>query len=207
MNSNFERNNELGGSIKKPRGIWDYVYAISQIIQLLIVVVILAVTFVPALREGPGTTFALGLIVIPILVLVLAMIALSNLVTLPLYMIKKRPGSIASVAGILSLLLSIVILLGVGYFIYQFQSARTPGTVTEISVEQAKEMLIKCDIDAFYTRSAFKDMRPEDSSTGVLLYTSNGKDTLLLNIAKRHMPELLPIAQDAQKTCGYFTID
>jgi len=175
----------------------------------------------------PGTEF-IGMIVFVTLVPAVGLIAFINLIGLPLYMRRHRPQGKGLVLSILSLLVSIILALYGAYSVYQFyvaapkhinelsqksqekfaaelQQFAASNAKPEITKDDAIALLNSCQLRGFYytnqTSPKEEGNWAESSTTGVVLTKIDGKP-YRISIADRLIPELVPIARQAQKTCG-----
>ena len=142
-------------------------------------------------------------------------------------MVRHRPHGKGLVFCILSLLVSVILALYGANSVYQFRVAApkhvnqlrqqskqkiqaqqqqfaTDNANPEITKDEAIALLNSCQLSGFYyTNQTDKSDGEwgELSSTGVVLTKINGKP-YRISIADRLVPELVPIARQAQKTCG-----
>lgn len=150
--------------------------------------------------------------------------AFINVIGLPIYLVKYRPARKGMIFGVISFLLSLVLALYAGYYFYQMrvvfpaEQQRLDAELQEkfreydethkvvypeITKEEAISLLNDCKLIGFY----YTDQNdPEDgtggnlATTGVML-TTMGEEPLRISIADSLIPELVPIAREAQKDC------
>lgn len=211
---------------------WWYFFIVLGILQALGVgafFLIMMWAFQQAKAGVSGTEF-IGLLVFVTLVPAVGLIALINLIGLPIYMRKHKPRGKGLVFSILSLAVSIILALYGAYSVYQFRVA-VPKRVDKLSEEsqqkfQAQEqqfaadnakpeitkdeainLLKACKLNGFYYTDQTDKSDPanggwgELSSTGVVLTKVDGQP-FRISIADRLIPELVPVARQAQKTCN-----
>lgn len=174
-------------------------------------------------RAGVSGTEFIGLIVFVTLVPVVGLIALFNLIGLPLYMWKYKPQGQDLVLGIISLAISVCIALYGAHSLYQlfveaprsaqksqkesaekYRKYAAQAEKPEITKEAAVELLKSCKLKGFYyTNQSDKSNGGwgELSTTGVVVTYVDG-EPYRISIADRLLPELLPIAREEQKRCG-----
>ncbi|MDB5163671.1 MAG: hypothetical protein JWS12_288 [Candidatus Saccharibacteria bacterium] len=209
---------------------WRYFFIVLGMLQALGVGIFFFVMTwaIQQAKAGVSGTEFIGLIVYVTLVPAVGLIAFINLVGLPMYMRRHKPHGKGMVFSILSLLVSVILALYGAYSVYQFRVA-TPKHIQqlsqqsqqkiqaqqqqftadnskpEITKDEAIQLLKTCKLKGFYyTNQTTKDDSGnwgELSSTGVVLTKIDGKP-YRISIADRLIPELVPIAREAQKTCG-----
>jgi len=139
----------------------------------------------------------------------------------------KRPVSVGRLFKVLALTISIIVVIYVGTMVYQWnvwksdyqkENAALAAQIQKendqyikdhsndvISKDQAILLLENCQVQTLYYsyQTSTKSGRwGELSATGVALdRTYTGNETADMSIADRHIPELVPIAKEAQKTC------
>lgn len=163
----------------------------------------------------------LFIIMIPAIVIVAGV----NLIGLPFYIRYQKPRGRNLALFVLSFLISCTLFFGGAYFTYQqytsvnhiidesnrksAQSDREYAIAnadSEITKEQAIDLLQTCKLrDFYYTAQTVKNDPSrggwgELSSTGVVLMKLGGKPDAI-SIADQLIPELVPIARDAQRKC------
>jgi hypothetical protein len=158
----------------------------------------------------------------------LGLLALINLIGLITYVIKRKPRRVVGwIFTALSFLLSGVLFAYGAYATYQMRVAipnqenqaaqqrkeefkkdaeqfAKDNAKPEITKEQAIELLQTCQLSGFYyTNQNDRDSGNwgELSSTGVVLTKINGKP-FRISISDKLVPELVPVAREAQKKCG-----
>ncbi len=209
---------------------WRYFFILLGILQILGVVLFFMVMTWAAqkAKEGLSGTEFVALFLYATLVPATGLIALVNLIGLPIYIAKHKPHLIGLISSIISLLISAVLALYGGYTIYQMQVAfpkqekeffeqhqkeyeqqkqqfAADNAKPEITKDEAIELLRTCQIYGFYyTNQTSRDNGGwgELSSTGIVLTKVDGRP-YRISIADRLVSELVPIAREAQKTCGW----
>lgn len=164
-----------------------------------------------------------------VIVPVVAVIAVINLIGLPIYMRKHKPRGVGFVFAVVSLVISAVLALFGAYSAYELATYKTTtqrlsdesrqkneqrqqefaanNAAPEITKEEAIELLKTCKLKGFYYTHQTDKSDPvnggwgELSSTGVVVTKLNGQP-YRISIADRLIPELVPIAREAQKTCS-----
>jgi hypothetical protein len=215
-------------SAQKPSK-WRYFFIVLGIIQAIGVAIFFFVMTwaIQQAKAGVSGTEFIGLIVYVTLVPAVGLVAFINLVGLPIYMAKHKPHGKGLVFGILSLLVSVILALYGAYSVYQFRVAApkqikqlsqqsqqkiqatqqqfaTDNAKPEITKVEAIQLLQSCQLKGFYyTKQTDKEGGNwgELSSTGIVLTKIDGKP-YRISIADKLVPELVPIARTAQKTCG-----
>ena len=141
---------------------------------------------------------------------------------------RHKPQGKGMVFSILSLLVSVILALYGAYSVYQFRVAapkhiqqlshqteqkiqakqqqfNADNASPEITKDDAIALLNSCQLRGFYYTNQTSPKEDgnwaESSSTGVVLTKIDGKP-YRISIADRLVPELVPIARQAQKTCG-----
>lgn len=170
-----------------------------------------------------GTEF-IGLILYITIVPAVAILSLINVIGLPIYILKEKlRGTRLSFAVFLFAFSGLLVFYGGYNFLvltvnranledqYKQETEKIQQAIDnanpEITKEEAIELLKTCQLSGFYYTSqtgksdSANSGRVELSSTGVVLTTVSGKPHGI-SIADRLIPELLPIARQAQKTCG-----
>jgi hypothetical protein len=211
---------------------WRYFFIVLGVLQILVVVLFFFVIWwaIQQAKAGVSGTEFIGLFLFITLVPAAGILAIINLVGLPIYMKKHKPHGKGMVFSILSLAVSSVLILYGAYSIYQlrvvvprqaneftkqsqqkFQAQRqqfaTDNARPEITKDEATQLLKTCKLKGFYytNQTDKSDVANggwgELSSTGVVLTKIDGQP-YRISIADRLIPELVPIAREAQKTCG-----
>jgi hypothetical protein len=211
---------------KRTKGVpFFMVLALLQIVGIALYFLVMLAISQQAKAGESGTEF-IALFVFATIVPAVAIIALINLIGLPIYLLKHRPRGKWLVISIISLVMS-VILVGYGvytaYGLYVYprklaeqsrqksektqQEFATDNAKPEITKEEAIRLLQACKLKGFYYTKQTDKSDPanggwgELSSTGVVL-TKVDKQPYRISIADRLIAELVPIARQAQKTCG-----
>lgn len=200
---------------------------ILQAVGVAIFLLEIMLATLQSMTGGSGTEFIGFLILYAIWVPVAELAALINLVGLPIYMARHKPHGRGLVFSILSLTVSIVIAVYGAYSVYLLlvalpnhlkqaseqsrqqsqaleQKFASDNAKPEITKEESISLLRSCQLGGFYyTKQTSKNNGGwgELSSTGVVLTKVDGKP-YRISIADRLVPELVPIAREAQKTCG-----
>jgi len=183
-------------------------------------------------KAGVSGTEFIGLFLFITLVPAVGIIAFINLIGLPIYMIKHKPHGKGLVFSIVSLIISALLALYGAYSVYQLRVATpnrinelneqfeqksqeedrqfiAANAKPEITKEEAIELLKTCKLKGFYYTKQTESENlhnmqfpsPETSSTGVVLVKIDS-EPYRISIADRLIPELVPIAREAQKTCA-----
>lgn len=226
------QSNEFEQSPVQKPSKWRFFFVVLGIMQFVGVtafIMILAGADRQAKAGASGTEF-IGLLLLVTVVPAVGLVALINLVGLPIYMAKRKPHGKGLVFGILSLLISLPIFLFGMFIFYQIRVAmpnhqeevssqskqryaqdaqkfRAANAKPEITKEEAINLLKTCELKGFYYTNQTDKSDPanggwgELSSTGIVLTTVDGRP-YRISIADRLIPELVPIAREAQKTCG-----
>ena len=208
---------------------WRYFFVVLGILQALGVAVFFLIMFwaIQQAKAGVSGTEFIGLILFVTLVPAVGIIALINLIGLPIYMRKFKPRGKGLVLAVVSLVISVILFLYGAYSVYQLRVA-VPRQIDELSEqsrkdseqreqefaadnanpeitkEEAIKLLQSCKLKGFYyTKEADKEhgTSPATSATGVVLTKIDG-EPYRISIADRLIDELVPIAREAQKTCG-----
>lgn len=201
---------------------WRYFFIVLGILQLLGVGFFISV--MASIGGKTGSEF-IALALFATIVPVVGLIGFINIIGLPIYMAKHKPRGKGLVFSVLSLLLSTALALYAADTVYQFlvvapadikqsqqkiqaqqQKFVADNTTPEITKEQAINLLQTCQLKGFYyTNQTDKDKTGggwgELSTTGVVLTKIDGKP-YRISIANRLVSELVPVARQAQKTCG-----
>ncbi len=211
---------------------WRYFFIVLGILQAIGVgIFFMVMTWaIQQAKAGVSGTEFIGLIVYATLVPGVGLIAFINLVGLPIYMSKHKPHGKGLVLSILSLLVSVILALYGAYSVYQFRVAlpkhinkltqqsqqkfqtqqqqfATNNSKPEITKDEAIQLLKTCKLKGFYYTKQTDKSDPanggwgELSSTGIVLTKVDGQP-YRISIADRLIPELVPVAREAQKTCG-----
>lgn len=208
---------------------WRYFFIVLGVLQAIGVgVFFLVMTWaIQQAKAGVSGTEFISLIVYVTLVPAVGLIAFINLIGLPMYMRRHKPHGKGLVFSILSLAVSIILALYGAYSVFQFrvaapkqikqlsqqtdqkiqakqQAFNADNAKPEITKDEAIQLLQSCQLKGFYyTKQTDKSNGEwgELSSTGVVLTKIDGQP-YRISIADRLIPELVPIARQAQKTCG-----
>lgn len=207
---------------------WRYLFIVIGILQAAGIALFLLVILwagQQAAAGASGTEF-IALILFVTVVPAVAAISLINLIGLPIYIVKQKPRGKRLAITILSLAISALLLLYGAYSVYGLtfypkklseesrqrteqsqQEFAADNAKPEITKEEAIELLKTCKLKGFYYTNQTDKSDPADggwgelSTTGVVLTKSDGQPHRI-SIADRLIPELVPIAREAQKTCG-----
>ncbi len=205
---------------------WRYLFIVLGILQFLGVAVYFII--MNGISGQPGSEFivlALAVTFVP----VMGLVALINLIGLPIYLRKHKPEGRGLVLAVVSLVISIGLVLsgifGVSIWRmagtnYQSRSSElskkneqkekqflADNAKPEITKEEAVALLNTCKLKGFYYTNQTNKTYPanggwgELSTTGVVLTKVDGKP-YRISIADKLIPELVPIARTAQTTCG-----
>ncbi len=206
----------------KKKSKWRYVFIVLGILQILGVIGYFAAFFL-AMNSIAGMFFILYIFAyyIP----ALGVLALVNLIGLALFLIIRKARGVGLILGILSLLVSLVIVAYAGYISYQTYvvapqqmaeyTARSierdkeyeierANAISEISKDEAITLLNTCKLRGFYYTDQTKEGNGNNGelvASGVVL-TKVDDEPYRISIADRHIEELVPIARAAQSTCG-----
>jgi len=184
-----------------------------------------------AIGGKPGSEF-IGIFFEITIVPIIGVAALINLIGLPIYFSKKRPRGKSRLFLFIAFLISIVlfffIAIGAYGFVTAFRSEKMIATQQEKLVEEenkqydkefaaenprperskeeAIQLIQSCVVEKLFYAYQNNNNRQsgewgELSSTGAVVTVIDGKPSMM-SIADRLVPELLPIAQEAQKTCN-----
>lgn len=218
---------QLGQLSEQKPSKWRYFFIVLGVLQALGVAMFFGIMSSIAGQTG-GEFVALLLFVT--LVPAVGLIALINLIGLPIYMRKNKPHGKGLVFSIISLVISVILALYGAYSVYQMRVAvpkhinelseqsrqkseqrqqefATANAKPEITKEEAIQLLKTCKLKGFYYTNQTDKSDPanggwgELSSTGVVLTKVDGQP-YRISIADKLIPELVPIAREAQKTCG-----
>lgn len=208
---------------------WRYVFIVTAILQILGIAGFFSImqSAVEVGQSGASGSEFIALIAFA-MVPFLGLFALINLIGLIIYTIKRTPRSVLGwVSVVVSLLLSTILMLWGAYILYQMrivvpaqenvaeqQHERAykeaadrfarDNANPEITKDEAITLLKTCQLSGFYyTNQTDRDNGDwgELSSTGVVLTKIEGKP-FRISIADKLAPELIPIAREAQRTCG-----
>jgi len=214
--------------VRKPSK-WRYFFIALGIMQILGVILFFLIMSwaVRQANAGVSGTEFVGLALFFTLVPAVGLIALVNIIGLPIYVIKQKPKGKWFVLCILSVAISLMPAFYGAYSFYLIkvavpeqsqevdtkirkeseasrQAFASDNSNPEITKEETIELLKTCQLSGFYyTNQTEKDEYGgwgELSSTGVVLTKIDGKP-YRVSIADRLVPELVPIAREAQKTC------
>ncbi len=210
---------------------WRYFFIILGILQAIGVGIFFFVMTWAAqqAKSGVSGTEFIGLILYVTLVPAVGLIAFINLIGLPIYMHRHKPRGKNMVFSVLSLSVSVILALYGAYSVYQLRVAlpkhvnnltqqaqqktqatqqqfNSDNSKPEITKVEASQLLQSCQLKGFYYTKQTDKSDPtnggwgELSSTGVVLTKVDGKP-YRISIADKLVPELVPIARAAQKTC------
>lgn len=224
--SSPSNNGEL--EVKKPSK-WRYFFIFLGAVQVLGVALffLIIAQAVQDANAGVSGTEYIALILFVTLVPATGIVAFINLIGLPIYMVKNKPSGKGLIFSVMSLIFSLVLALYGAYSIYELRIAlpaqekkwseqsrkeseardkqfAEDNAKPEITKEDAISLLKNCQLKGFYyTNQTDKENGGwgELSSTGIVLTKIDGMP-YRISIADRHIPELVPIAREAQKTCG-----
>lgn len=206
---------------------WDRFFIALCVLQVLGVALFFGMMF--SLGGQTGGEFV-ALLLFVTLVPAVALVALINLIGLPIYMIKHKTRGKGFAFGVVSLVISLALFSFGAWNLYQARvvapkridelSERSrqkfeeqdrqfaaANAKPEITKEEAIELLKSCKLKGFYYTNQTDKSDPanggwgELSSTGVVLTKVDGQP-YRISIADKLIPELVPIAREAQKTCG-----
>lgn len=211
---------------------WRFLFIILGILQILVIALFFFIIWwaVQQAKAGVSGTEFIGLILFITLVPAAAILAIINLIGLPIYIKKHKPHGKGMVFSILSLAVSIILVLYGAYSIYQFRVAlpreskqitqeydqkfqaeqkqfATDNAQPEITKDEAVQLLQSCQLKGFYYTNQTDKSDPtnggwgELSSTGVVLTKIDGQP-YRISIADKLVSELVPIARASQRTCG-----
>lgn len=208
---------------------WRYFFVVLGVLQALGVAVFFLIMFwaIQQAKAGVSGTEFIDLILFVTRVPAVGIIALINLIGLPIYMRKFKPHGKGLVLAVISLVISVILFLYGAYSVYQLrvvvprqidelseqsrkdseqreQEFAADNANPEITKEEAITLLQSCKLKGFYyTKEAEKEhgTSPATSANGVVLTKIDG-EPYRISIADRLVDELVPIAREAQKTCG-----
>jgi hypothetical protein len=221
--------NKISPNVLLKPSKWRYVFIILTVLQILGIAGFFT-TMQSAIEVGQsgasGSEF-IGLIALAMIPF-LGLLALINLIGLTVYIIKRTPHSVVGwISAMASLLLSAALVVCGAYMVYQMRIAipiqenlveqqhdkefkeaadrfAKDNANPEITKDAAITLLKTCQLSGFY----YTNQKDRDdgnwgslSSTGVVLTKIDGKP-FRISIADGLISELLPIAREAQKTCG-----
>ena len=195
---------------------WKIVFVILGVLWSITITIPILFLLYLALQAQSGVsgTEFVALLILPLQVAGIP-VALVTLVAILIHLFRRSSSRawkmIAVTWGLLSLAYVAVGVIGVAS-IYSLGEGRRAeerkyaSYVSEISVEQGKQMLAECQIselrhgyDASFVRG--KGGNPEDSSSGVLLFKQNGVEPRRLTVAERHRITFNEIYKEAKKRC------
>lgn len=219
-----------GATVKPSK--WRSVFVVVGILQILGVASFFAILAIARQQAGAGVsgTEFVALAVFMTIVPGISLLALINVVGLPIYLKKYRPQGRYFKFAIASIVLSLVILCFGMVSIYRSfigapshtnklseELSKTlvedrrrfaeDNAKPEITKDEAIALLKDCSLKGFYYTNQTDKSDPanggwgELSATGVVLTKINGLP-YRISIADRLVDELVPIAREAQKTCG-----
>lgn len=204
---------------------WRYFFIVLGILQITGVAVffLIMIGLAQDAKKGASGTEFIALALFATLVPVVGFAALINCIGLPIYMIKHKPRTVGLTFSIVSLIISTLLVLFGAFTVYQSvfvlpqiernsfdrlekkqKQFASDNAKPEITKEEAIELLKTCKLNGFY----YTDQTDRDnggwgelSTTGVVLTKIDG-EPFRISIADRHITDLVPIAREAQKTCG-----
>lgn len=207
---------------------WRYLFITLGAVQVLGVVGYLAVIAlaVQQAQVGVSGTEFIGILLEVMVLPVIGLVALVNLISLPIFLLRTRPRGKTLSLSVASLVVSFLLVGYAGYAAYQTyillplqqkaseqefaehmaQEQRQfdeDNAKPEITKDEAIQLLRSCQIQGFYYTAQTDKSNGgwgELSSTGVVLTKINGKP-YRISIADRLIPELVPVAREAQKSC------
>ena len=199
----------------------------TGLFQLIVVagIVLIFAWLIQQANSGVSGTEFIGLFVIVLGVPLAVVAAVLNAVTLAVWFVRRRPTGVRMILPILSGALSALLIVYGAYTAYswfvvapteyaqnerefdeEMRKADEGFYNEEITVEKTKELLRSCQLFGFYY-TAQADAKytqdgtwAESSTTGVVLTYVDSKPARV-GIADRLIPELVPVAREAQKTC------
>jgi Tfp pilus assembly protein PilE len=220
--------NQVAGPPVQKRSKWRFFFIFLGVLQAAGVGLFFFVMMwaVAQAKSGVSGTEFIALILFMTLVPAVGVVALINLIGLPIYMIKRKPHGMGLILCIISLIISLILALYGAYTVYQMQVAvpqqsreaeanmekeskardqqfANDNAKPEITKAEAIELINSCQIKGFYyTDQTDKENGGwgELSTTGVVLTKVDGKP-YRISIADKLVPELVPIARTAQKNC------
>ncbi len=223
----------MPGNLHKKSSKWRYFFIVLGILQALGVAIFLLVMLwaVQQAKAGVSGTEFIGLFLFITLVPAVGIIALINLIGLPIYMIKHKSLGKGLVFGILSLVISALLALCGAYSVYQLRVA-VPNRVDElnkefkqrneeedrqfvaanakpeITKEEAIELLKACKLKGFYYTKQTESENlngmqfpSAEASAAGVVLVKVDGEPYRISIADRLVSELVPIAREVQKTC------
>ncbi len=223
----------MPGNLHKKSSKWRYFFIVLGILQALGVAIFLLVMLwaVQQAKAGVSGTEFIGLFLFITLVPAVGIIALINLIGLPIYMIKHKSLGKGLVFGILSLVISALLALCGVYSVYQLRVA-VPNRVgelnkefkqrneeedrqfvaanakPEITKEEAIELLKACKLKGFYYTKQTESENlngmqfpSAEASAAGVVLVKVDGEPYRISIADRLVSELVPIAREVQKTC------
>lgn len=194
------------------------------LLQLMLVLGIVAIFawLIAKANSGVSGTEFMGLFVMVIGAPLVTVVAVMNVISLVVYFVRRRPIGKHLILAILSGILSVLIIAYGSYTAYEWfvvapaDSARDEREYEEkqrkwdegyfnkeVTAEETKELLMTCQLFGFYYTNQTDKVDGnwgELSTTGVVLTYIENKPTRV-SIADRLVPELVPVAREAQKTC------
>lgn len=220
-------NSNINIEAKKPSK-WQYFFIFLGAVQVLgVALFFLIITqAIQDANAGVSGTEFIALLLYVTLVPAIGIVAFINLIGLPIYLIKNKSGGRALIYSVLSIIFSLILALYGAYSVYEIRIAlpaqekkqseiykkeseardkqfSQDNAKPEITTEEAISLLKNCQLKGFYyTHQTSKDNGNwgELSSTGIVLTKVDGKP-YRISIANRLIPDLVPIAREAQKTC------
>lgn len=209
---------------------WRYFFIILGILQAIGVgIFFLVITWaIQQAKAGVSGTEFTGLIVNVTLVPAVGLVAFVNLIGLPMYMLRHKPHGKGLALSVLSLSISVMLVIYGAYSVYQFRVAipkhveqlsrqteqKIQAKQQQFSADNAKPEITKDDAIALLNACQLKGLYytnqtspkedgnwAESSTTGVVLTKIDGQP-YRISIADRLVPELVPIARQAQEACG-----
>ncbi|TAH33483.1 MFS transporter [Candidatus Saccharibacteria bacterium] len=226
----FTAPRDQSGLLLEPKpSKWRYLFIVLGILQAVGVAICVfgSIWASRQAKAGVSGTEFFGLFLLVTVVPATVIVAFMNLVGLPIYLVKHRPRGKGLVFAIVSLAISALLALYGCFAVYQLYAAphryeaeyqqkseqrdrefAAANTKPEITKEEAISLLKNCSLKGFYYTGQTKSESlqgvlfpaAETSSNGVVLVKVDGKP-YRISIADRLIPELVPIAREAQKTC------
>lgn len=215
-----------GEQMRKRSSRWRYVFMVLGILQALGIALFFGVMVwaMQQARAGVSGTEFIALWLFITLVPAVGLIAFVNMIGLPIYMAKQKPKGKGLGFSIVSLVISVLLVAYGAYTAFQmyviFPSAMGDRAAesqararsyaeerakasNEITAAEAIELLQGCQLRGFYYTnqdSKSNGSWGELSTSGVVLTEVDNKP-YRISIADRLIPELVPVAREAQKTC------
>lgn len=207
---------------------WRYLFRALSIFQFAGIGLFLLVMIWASAQAKAGVsgTEFIALILFVTVVPAVALISLIKLIGLPIYIAKAKPHGKSLTASIVSLAISAMLVLYGGFNAYamyvlprqlsqkstqrfeqQQKDFAAANAHPEITKDEAIQLLESCQLKGFYYTNQTDKHDPamggwgELSSTGVVLTKVDGKP-YRISIADKLIPELVPIAREAQSKCG-----